>query len=93
MNYVSSIHRPLAILPRIDLGNNYARNCNSHCQTSKRLNIMENNHSEKRMELARKIAEIETQICDLEMQIKAAEREIIRLNLEDKELYFTQFKK
>ncbi len=48
-------------------------------------------HEQKRLELNAKIAEKETQICDLQMQIEAAKREIIQLNYEEKQLYFDQY--
>lgn len=48
-------------------------------------------HEQKRLELNAKIAEKETLICDLQAQIEAAKREIIKLNYEEKELYFDQY--
>lgn len=50
---------------------------------------MGNVYDKKRLELYGQIAELESRICDLQMQIEAAKKEIIRLNYVEKELYFS----
>ena len=50
---------------------------------------MSNVYDKKRLELNGQIAELESRICDLQMQIEAAKKEIIRLNYVEKELYFS----